>query len=131
MGVVEEVVLWPLVALPSAQEGPVVEHVYGRRVQGPIVPLPWVTRFSGHLHEAVVEGEVVPDRVLPGRELVFIVRKPSHNKVTNLTECHTFLGGLHHSHGDESDIGVGRLDMGGCLVIYTSPIFDFLMTLQR
>jgi len=50
-----ELGLVPLESFSSAQKAAVVKHVLGRRVQGPVVPFPRVSRFSRDLDEAVVE----------------------------------------------------------------------------
>lgn len=50
-----ELGLVPLESFSSAQKAAVVKHVLRRRVQGPVVPFPRVSRFSWDLDEAVVE----------------------------------------------------------------------------
>lgn len=75
-----------LEALPSAEEAPVVEHVLGGGVEGPVAALAGVARLPGDLEEAVVEGEVVADAVLPRREALSVVRE-SEQKVMCLTVC--------------------------------------------
>lgn len=84
--VIEEV--WgrlSLVPFATPQEGSVVEHVDGTRVQRPVVAFARVARLPWHLDEAVVEAEVVSDGVLPGGELGLVVRESGHNKVTDFT----------------------------------------------
>ena len=68
--------LWSLVPLSSSEERSIVEHVLGKRVKRPEVALARVARLARNLHEAVVEAEVVPDAVLPGGELLFVVGEP-------------------------------------------------------
>jgi len=63
------------VSLPASQETAVVKHVLRQRVQRPEVALSRVPRLAGHLYEAIVQAEIVPDRVLPGGELVLVVWK--------------------------------------------------------
>jgi len=69
---------------PPPQEAAIVEHVLRRRVQHPVVALarvPWLPRA---LDEAVVETEVVPDGILPGRELGPVVVEPVHDELADL-----------------------------------------------
>ena len=47
------------------EEGPVVEHVVAVGVEAPVAALARLLVVPGHLHEALVEGEVVSDGVLP------------------------------------------------------------------
>lgn len=54
-----------LEAFPSPQEGAIVEHVVGVWVQTPVTALARLLVVAGHLDEALVEREVVPDGVLP------------------------------------------------------------------
>ena len=77
--------LWPLVPLPPPQEGAIVKHVLGQGVQGPEVPLAGVTRLPRDLDKAVIETEVVADRVLPLGELFLVIRKSVLDKLTDAT----------------------------------------------
>ena len=94
MRVVEEVRMLPLVPLPASEEGSIVEHVDGPGVEGPVVTLAGVARLARHLHETVVERQVVSDGVLPGGELCLVVREPVDDKVTDLAERDALLGRL-------------------------------------
>lgn len=98
-----------LEALPSPEEAAVVEHVLGGRVQGPVVTFARVPRLPRDLNETVVEGEVVPDGVLPGGELVSVVGKLVADEVTDATQRQLLQRALQDGHGDEGDVGVGRL----------------------
>ncbi len=51
--------------LASTEEGAVVEHVIAVGVEAPVAPLTRLLVVTRHLHEALVQGQVVPDRVLP------------------------------------------------------------------
>ena len=104
--------LLPLEALPPAQEAPVVEHVRGVRVQGPVVAFSRITWLSWDFDEAVVQGKIVADGVLPRREFLSVVRESVADELTDLTECETLLGALQDGHGDQGDVGVGRLHQG-------------------
>ena len=98
-----------LEALPSPQEAAVVEHVLGSRVQGPVVAFARVPRLPRDLDETVVEGEVVPDGVLPRGELVPVVRELVADEVADATQRQLLQRALQDGHGDEGDVGVGRL----------------------
>jgi len=98
-----------LEALAAAQKAAVVEHVLGGWVQRPVVALARVARLAGDLHEAVVEAEVVPDRVLPGGEALAVVREAGGDKVTDAAEREPLAGRLEDCHRDECDVRVGRL----------------------
>ena len=52
-------------AAGPAAEGPLLEHVLLGRVDGPVVAFARAAQRLGQLDEALVEGEVVPHRVLP------------------------------------------------------------------
>ena len=64
-----------LVTFAPAEERPVVEHILGHGVQCPVVSFSRVPGLPGDLDETVIEAEVVPDGVLPGRELLLVVGK--------------------------------------------------------
>lgn len=57
--------LGELEPLPPPQEGSVLEHVECGGMEGPVGTLPRPVRPPRDLHEAVVEGEVVPEGILP------------------------------------------------------------------
>lgn len=92
--------LLPLEALPPPQKAPVVKHISRLWVQGPVVALPRIPGLSWYLDEAVVERQVVPDGVLPGRELLPIIWEAIADEVADLTEGESFLRTLQDGHGD-------------------------------
>lgn len=108
----------PLVPLPPAKEAPVVEHVLGQRVQRPVIALARVTRFPRYLDEAVIQRQVVSDRVLPCGELVVIIGESGHDELAYPAQRQLLLGRLEDSHGDEGYVGVRGFDQGrGHLVV--------------
>lgn len=70
-------------ALAAPQEAAVVEHVLRGRIEGPVVALTGVARLAGDLDEAVIEGEVVSDAVLPGGEALTVVGEARHDEITD------------------------------------------------
>lgn len=44
---------------------PVLEHVLVLGIERPIITLPFAAALAGHLHEALVQAEIVPYRILP------------------------------------------------------------------
>lgn len=48
------------------------------------------------------------DGVLPGWELLSVVREPVADEVAYLAEGETLLWALEDRHGDQSDVGIGR-----------------------
>ncbi len=72
-----------LVSFSSSQEAAVVKHILTGGVQGPVVALSRVTGFTRDFHETVIERQVVANAVLPGWELLPVVWKPVHDKITD------------------------------------------------
>lgn len=103
----------PLEALPPPQKTPVLKHIRGVRIQGPVVALPGVSRLSGHLYKAVIERQIVPDRVLPGGELLPVIREAVADEVADLAEGEPLLRALQDSHGYQSNVRVRRLHRRG------------------
>ena len=101
-----------LEALGPPQEAAVAEHVPAPGVQRPVVPFAGAARGAGDLDEAVVEGEVVADGVLPALLVLLEVREAGHDEGVDLVERHHAVGRALDGHGDEGDVGVGRLDVG-------------------
>ena len=106
-----------LETFPPPEERPVVEHVLGVWVERPEVALARVARLPGHLDEAVVEAEVVPDAVLPGGVPAPVVRKPAADELADAVEGESLVRGLDDGHGDHGNVGVRRLDV---LVLWIS-----------
>lgn len=102
--------LHALVTLAPPQETAVIEHVFSHRVQRPVVPLARVARFPGDLDETVVQRQVVPDRVLPRRELVPVIREPGHDEFADAAERELLVRRLQYRHGDQRYIAVRRFD---------------------
>lgn len=98
-----------LKALPPPKEAAVVEHVLRGGIKGPVVTFARVPRLPRDLDEAVVEGQVVPDGVLPRRELVLVVRELVADEVADAAQRQLLHRALEDRHGDEGDVGVGGL----------------------
>lgn len=102
-------VLEPLLA---PQEAAVLEHVARVGVQRPEGPLARLVGGARHLHEAVVEGQRVPDGVLPALLVLPVERKQVHDELVDLRQGEHPLRVVLDGHGDEGDVGVGRLGVG-------------------
>lgn len=98
-----------LEALPAPKEAAVVKHVLGGGVQAPVVALARVSWLAGDLDEAIIEGEVVADAILPGGELAAIVREAATDEGTDAAEREALVRALQNGHGDERDVRVGGL----------------------
>jgi len=80
-----------LEALPAAKKATVLEHVPAGRMQRPVAPLPRTVGATWELDEAVVEGEVVTERVLPALRVLAVVGKAVHDELVYLAESHYLL----------------------------------------
>lgn len=80
----------PLVALPTAQKRAVVKHILGHGVQGPEISFSRIARLSRNFDEAVVETQIVSDRVLPRRKLFFVVPESDDEKLDIVLRIRTF-----------------------------------------
>ncbi len=85
------------------------EHVVRGGVDHPVVSLAGVVVVSRHLDEALVEAEVVPDRVLPALLVGAVVRKVLEDELVDAVERETLLRALADGHHDEGVVGEGRL----------------------
>lgn len=99
-----EAKMLPLEALPPPQKTPVLKHVRGVGIQGPVVALPRVSGFSGHLYKAVIKRQIVSDRVLPRGEFLPVINEAMADKVTDLAEGEPFLWTLQYGHRYQSDV---------------------------
>jgi len=78
------------------------EDVVGGRIQHPIVALARVVVVTRHLDEALVEAEVVPDRVLPALLVLAVVREVANDELVDAVERQSLVRAAadrHHNHG--------------------------------
>ena len=97
-------------ASPPPPVVPFLEHDLVARVQHPVVALAVLSSLDGELHEALVQGEVVPNRVLPALVLSFaVVGKVIRDEVVYSIQGEPLLLRALDGHGDECDVRVGGL----------------------
>jgi len=101
--------LHQLEALPAAQKAAVFEHVQSGRVEGPVGALAGPVRPPGDLDEAVVEGKVVAQRVLPALRVLAVVRKALHDEAVDVGQRQHLLRRAPDGHRRQRDVRVGRL----------------------
>jgi len=65
--------------------------------------------LARHLNEAVIQRQIVADRVLPALTVVAIVRKTIHDELIDAIECDAVIVGLLDGHDDQCDVRIGRL----------------------
>lgn len=87
----------------------VLKHIQALGVQSPVAAFAGPAFLSGYLDEAVVEGEIVADGVLPALLVVMIKREPVHDELVDAAERCALLRCALDGHGDECDVAVWRL----------------------
>ena len=78
-------------------------------MQGPVATFTRPIWPPGNLNEAVVEGEVVAQRVLPFLRVLAVVGKLVHDELVDLAQRQHLLTGRLDGHGGQGDVGIGRL----------------------
>ena len=68
----------------------------------------WVVLVPRHFLEAVVQRQVVSDRVLPAGFALLIKGKIVSHVLVNLAQCQLLLVRILDGHGDERGVRVGR-----------------------
>lgn len=94
---------------PPAQIRSVVEHVVRVGIQSPVTALPGLLVVASHLHEALVQTQIVPDRILPTLLVLAIVREALHDELVYAVERDLLVRRVLDGHRDEGDVRVGRL----------------------
>ena len=89
--------------------GPSNEHIVTRGVQHPVVSLPGVVIVPGDLDEALVQTEIVSNRVLPALLIVLIIREILHDEFINPVQGESFLGTTPNGHHYQGVVTEGRL----------------------
>lgn len=75
-------------------------------MQRPIVPFPRFSRGPRNLDEAVVQGEVVADGVLPALQVGPEVGEAVHDEGVDLTQGHHTPWRALYGHGDKCDVRI-------------------------
>jgi len=96
-------------ALAPAQKAAVLEHVQGGGMERPVGALAGPVRPPGDLDEAVVEREVVAQRVLPALRVFAVVREALHDEAVDVRKRQHLFGRTPDGHGRQRDVRVGRL----------------------
>ena len=78
-------------------------------MERPVGALAWPGGVPGHLDEAVVETQVVPEGVLPALCVVPVVREPLHDELVDLGEWQHPLWRVVDGHRRQRDVRVRRL----------------------
>lgn len=91
---------WPLVSLATPQEAAVIEHVFGKGIQRPVISLSRIARFPWNFNEAIVQRQIVPYGILPRWKFVVIIRKPGHYELADATKGQLLLRRLQYRHCD-------------------------------
>lgn len=90
----------------SSQETSILKHVPAAGVQSPETALARLIWAAGDFNEAVVEGQVVSQGVLPSLSVFSIIRESIHDELVNFTERQHLLRAALDRHGSEGDVGV-------------------------
>ena len=95
--------------LPASKEGSILKHGDGLGVERPVGALARPGGMPGHLDEAVVEAEVVPQGVLPALRVVPVVREALHDELVDLGEGQHPLRRVVDGHRGQRNVRVRRL----------------------
>ena len=98
-----------LEALSAPQEAAVLEHVAAVGMQCPEAALAGLVGPPRDLDEAVVEGEVVSEAVLPTLRVLAVVGEALHDELVDVAQRQHLLGRVLDGHRGQRDVGVGRL----------------------
>ena len=85
------------------------KHVISGRVEHPVVTLAGVVVVARNFDEALVEAEVVSDRVLPALLVLAVVREVTDDELVNAVERQTLVRAAADRHHDHSVVAVRRL----------------------
>lgn len=98
-----------LETLSATQEAAVLKHVSTVWMQGPEAALARLVGAAGDLDKAVIEREVVTERVLPALSVLAVIRETVHDEFVDVAEGEHLLGGALDGHRSQGDVGVRRL----------------------
>jgi len=85
------------------------KHVVGGRIEHPVVAFARVVVVARNLDEALVEAQIVSDRVLPALLVLAVVREVADDELVNAVERQTLVGAAADRHHDHGIVAVRRL----------------------
>lgn len=85
-------------SLAAPQEAPVFKHITAVGMESPEAAFPRLVRSPRDLNEAVVEGKVVAQGVLPALSVFSIIRKPVHDELVDFAEREHLLRATLNGH---------------------------------
>lgn len=87
----------------------VFEHVVTGRIECPKGAFARPAFLARYFDETVVQTQIVSDGVLPSLAVLAVVREPLHDELVDAVERDLVVVGRLDGHGDQGDVGVGRL----------------------
>lgn len=90
--------------LPASEETSVFEHVSAHRMQRPVRPLSWPVWAARDFDEAIVEGEIVSEGVLPPLRVLPVEGEVVHDVFVDVIERKHLLAGALDGHCGERDV---------------------------
>lgn len=97
-----------LISPPPPPIVAVFEHVSATVGQCPIISFPGISFSSWNFAEAVVERQVVTNRVLPTLLVLSVVGKIVHDELIDAIQSNLPFRCLSNSHSDECNVWIGR-----------------------
>lgn len=88
-------------------EGTLLKHELAGGVNGPVVSFARSAQAFGQLDEALIEGQIVPDRVLPALVGTPEEGEAALKELVDFTEGQPLGGRALDSHNDQGYVGVG------------------------
>ena len=96
----------------SASEIPVLEHVLAIGRERPVIPLSRLSFFPRDFHKAIVQTQIMSNRILPPLLVVMVIWESVHNELVDAVQSDFLVGGVANRHRDQRDVGVRGL-LGG------------------
>lgn len=93
----------------SPPKGTLLEHELAAWIDSPVVALSWPSESFGEFDKALIQGKVVPDRVLPALIGSPKEGKPLLKEVVYLVEGHSLGRGALDGHKYEGNVRIRRL----------------------
>ena len=80
-------------------------------MERPVVTLTGATGSSRYFDEAIVQGEIVSNRILPPLLIVTEIRELVHDELVDFVEREHSVLGVLNRHGDQRNVRIRRFDV--------------------
>ena len=111
---------------PTSAVVALLKHVLAGGIKRPVVSFPLSASLTRNFNEALVQGEVVADRVLPALFILLVEWEFVDDVLVDAVQGQSLLRWVADGHGNQGDVGIRRFHVGVFARIFRSLVLRFV-----